>query len=298
MRMRKTAEVYARKLHHDIDYRALLWTFKSLDEDGELQEFFEGLIGLCSSRAVPNALRDFISPNARILANELAELMNRTLSSNLVSESVKQNRITICTKVIRTTHLFGDWRFLRRVLLEDWHRFLRCVEFGIFAQKLKNNRDRVVAFYAQCSVSAVISNVQERDDNWYELVSGQLDIPRVLLCHYLSHGDSILLANLMFIVRRIVQAYSGSSEHQQNDLRRTTMKTLKFVCKFDINRTVPELQHDFCDLWNLLADRAENDDRPHVKYITEAVLEHTRKLYDALHKGTSKCFSNGILYHS
>jgi hypothetical protein len=296
--MRQTAEYYARKLHHDIDYRALWWTFKSLDEDGERQEFFEGLLGLCSSKAVPNALRDFIKPHAKTLADELIELINRTLSSNVVSESVKQNWIAICTKVIGTTRLIGDWRFLRGVLLEDWQRFLRCVEFGIFAQKVKNNPDRVTALSARCSVAVVISNVRERDENWYQLVFGQLkNTPKPLLYRYLSHGDSILLANLMFIVRRIVQVYSGSSEHQQCDLRLATCKTLKFVCKFDVNQTVPELQHEFCDLWNLLADKAENDERPRVKCITKTVLEYTRKLYDALHQGTSKCFFNGILYH-
>lgn len=96
-------------------------------------------------------------------------------------------------------------------------------------------------------------------------------------------------------------------------------KTLKSVCKFDVKRTVSELQHEFCDLWNLLADMAENDERPPVKCITKTVLEYTRKLYDALHQdsemdetqrlakrmmfwgilydgGASEYFSNGILY--
>jgi hypothetical protein len=298
--MRETAEEYARRLPHDIDFTALWWTFKSLDEDGELQEFFQGLLGLCSSTAVPNALRDFIKPRTKMLSNELTELMNRTLSSNLVSESVKQNRITICTKVIGMTRLIGNWTFLSRVLLGDWHRFLRCVEFGIFAQKLKTNFDRVTALAAQCSAAVVISNVRERDENWYQLVFGQLlNTPKPLLYSYLSHGDSILLANLMFIVRRTVQAYSGSSGHQQRDLLLAASKTLKSVCKFDVNNTVSELQHEFCDLWNLLADETENDEKPRVKCITRTVLEHTstRKLYNALHQGTSEYFSNGILYH-
>jgi hypothetical protein len=294
--MRKTAEDYARKLHYSIDFRALWWTFESLDEDGELEEFFEGLPGLCNSKAVSNALQDFIKPHTKMLSNELIGLMDRTLSSNLVSESVKQNRIAICAKVIGTTHLIGDWWFLRRVLIEDWHKFLRCVDFGIFAQKLKGNPDRVTALSAQCSAAVVISNVR-RDDNWHQLVFGQLNTPKPLLYRYLSHGDSIQLANIIFIIRRIVQAYSGSSGHQQDDLRQATLKTLKFVCKFDVNNTVPELQHEFCDLWNLLADKAEYDDRPRVKCITKTILEYTRKLYDTLHQGTSECFSNGILYH-
>ena len=144
----------------------------------------------------------------------------------------------------------------------------------------------------------VISNVQERDENWCQLVFGQLNIPKPLFDLYLSHDDSILLANLMFIVRRIVQAYSGSSEDHQSYLLRVTSKTLEFVCKLDISDTELELQHEFCDLWNLLADKAEagNDERPRVKPIAMTVLAHTRKLYNTLHQGTSKCFSNGILY--
>ena len=173
--MRETAEHCARRLHHNIDYRALLWTFKSLDEDGELQEFFEGLPGLCSSKAVPNALRDFIKPNATMLANESTEWMNRTLSSNQVSESVKQNRISIFAKVVDTTRIIGDRGFLCRVLLEDWYRFLRCVGFGIFAQKVEKSRDRATALFAECSAAVVISTVRKRDENWYELVSGQLN---------------------------------------------------------------------------------------------------------------------------
>ena len=37
--MRETAEDSALKVHRNIDFRALFWAFKSLDEDGELQHF-------------------------------------------------------------------------------------------------------------------------------------------------------------------------------------------------------------------------------------------------------------------
>jgi hypothetical protein len=41
--MSKTAEQYALKLNPTIDYRSLLWTFQSLDEDSDLEKFFECL---------------------------------------------------------------------------------------------------------------------------------------------------------------------------------------------------------------------------------------------------------------
>src|SRR5260370_2505131 len=137
--MRKTAEDYALKLARKFDFEALLWTFESLDEDGELQQFFEGLPGLCNSKAAGNAERDFIDPNNKPLSNELIGLMDRTLSSNLISESLKQRRVTICTKVIRATGLIGDWSFLSRVVLDGWDIFLLCIEFGTFSQGMTNS---------------------------------------------------------------------------------------------------------------------------------------------------------------
>ena len=297
--MRKTAEDYALRLNGGIYLRALWWTYNSLVEDGELQDFFEGIPGLCNSKAVPNALRDFIKPHTKRLGYELTEFMNRTLSSDLVSESVKQKRIVICSKVIDTTHLLEDGQFLRRVFFEDWHRFLRCVEFETFAQKKwKTNPDRFTALIAQCSAAVVISNVRERDKNWFELVFGQLNIPKPVLYDKFLHCDNILFVNLIFVVRRVVQGYSGSSQSQQSDLLCATSKTLKSVCEFDVKNTVPEFRHEFCDLWNQLADKAKNDERPRIKSITETVLKHTHKLYDALHRGKRECFSIRILYHS
>ena len=105
--MRGAAECYARRLHHNIDLRTLLWTFKSINEDGELQESFEGIPGLCGSKIVPNALRDFIKPHTKMLSRELIRLTDRTLSSNLASESVKQNWSTFCSEINSTTRLYS-----------------------------------------------------------------------------------------------------------------------------------------------------------------------------------------------
>ncbi|KAH9959213.1 hypothetical protein BC827DRAFT_520274 [Russula dissimulans] len=41
--MSKTAENFALQMGPDIDYRAFSWTFESLDEDNELEKFFEGV---------------------------------------------------------------------------------------------------------------------------------------------------------------------------------------------------------------------------------------------------------------
>jgi hypothetical protein len=72
----------------NIDYRSLLWTFDSLDEDTDLEKFFEGLSRLCDSDTgkTLNPQEGFIKPHKKKLSSALTELMNRTLSSNLVTE--------------------------------------------------------------------------------------------------------------------------------------------------------------------------------------------------------------------
>jgi hypothetical protein len=54
--MRKTAEETAFGSPSEIDTRAFLWTFDSLDEDHELERFFSGLPGFRSSKMVKDPL--------------------------------------------------------------------------------------------------------------------------------------------------------------------------------------------------------------------------------------------------
>jgi Family of unknown function (DUF6535) len=282
--LRKTAEEFAFRMDSNIDYRALEWTFFSLDEDNELEKFFEGVPGFCKSQAVTNPL-DFIKPNVRRLSQALKGLMDRTLTSNLVSEQVKQRRIIICTKVIEATTLLGPWYTLRRVLLGDWHGFLKSVEFGIFVQGLKDIPD-ITAFYAKCVVAVIISSVQERDERWFQLVLGQLKVSMSVARNHLAHRDSVLLASLIHLSRQTVEICSGLDERCRSHIADALSKTVESVCKLDPQRTLPVPQHDFCVLWNQLIDTAHDDKHAHASWLCVTVLKNIRKVYIALHEGT------------
>jgi hypothetical protein len=283
--MSKTAEQYALKMNPGVDYRSLLWTFQSLDEDSDLEKFFEGLPRLCDSGTGKslNLQQGFIEPNKRTLSNALIEMMNRTLSSNLAPEFVKQRRLIICTKAIESTSLFGPWWILRRVLLGGWHRFLGCIDFGLFVQNWKDITHPVALFYMQCVAALTISIVRDHDERWYQLASGLLDVSKTLLHNYIGNGDSILLANAVFIVRRTVQTYSGSAERHRDDIIGASSKTLETVCKLDIRNTLPELQHEFCGVWNQLVAKAQSDPSPRHGFVATMTLKNIRKLYIALH---------------
>jgi len=286
--MRTTAEQFAFRLGPEIDLDSLMWMFQSLDEDKELEQFFDGIPGLCDSKMVTNAL-NFIKRNEKMFSNVLIDLMNRTLSSNLISEAVKLRRIIICTKAVDATSLLGPWWILRRVLLGDWHKFLGCIEFGLFVQNWRSIAHPVTRFYAQCVAAGTISSVtlQERDDRWFQLASGPLGASKNLFQDYLEHRDSILLANTISILRQTIQTYSGSAERHRSEILGASSKTLDSLRSLDHRHTFPDLQHEFCAVWNQLVDLAQNDDRPYIVYVATATLKNIRKLYIGLHKGTS-----------
>ena len=287
--MAKTAEEFAfNKLKPDIDYDSLLWTFESLDEDTDVEKFFEGLPRLCDSETGQELIlqQGFIIPHKKRLSGALIGLMNRTLSSNLVTEFVKQRRMIICTRAVDSpTSLLGPWWILCHVLHGDWYQFLRCIEFGLLVRNWKNASDRATAFSAQCVAALITSIVRHRDERWFQLASDILNAPKFLLQRYITSGDSILLANVIFIIRRTVQAYSGSAERHRTDILNASSRTLEALCKLNIQSTLPELQHEFCDLWNKLVIAAQSTQRlPHHVFISTMTLRNIRKLYIALHE--------------
>jgi hypothetical protein len=285
--IRKIVEDFALKLPPDIDYQSLLWTFRSLDEDADLENFFEAFPRLCDSETGKELKlqQGFVKPYEKKLSSALIGLMNRTLSSTLLSEFVKQRRMIICTKAVESTSLLGPFWILRGVLLGDWSRFLECIEFGIFVQKW-NITHRVTIFYAQCVAALTISTVRERDERWFQLASGLLNSSKTLLHKYIAHGDSILLAIATSIVRQTVQTYSGSADRHKENILDASSRTLEKVCKLEIRGTLPELQDEFCGLWNKLVDAAQTDPQPHHVSACMATLKNIRKLYLALHESS------------
>ena len=279
----RSAEQCALEQDPTVDHRSLLWTFESLDEDTDLEKFFEGLHRLCESDTGKslNLQQGFIEPNRKTLSHALKEMMNRTLSSNLAFEIV-QRRLIICTKVIESTSLFGPWWFLHRVLLGGWHRFLGCIEFGLFVQNWKEIVHPITLFYRQCVAVLTILKVRDHDYRWKQLVGGLLDESTLLLHKHIGNDDSILLANAIFIARRTVQTYSGSAERHREDIINASSKALKTGCELDIQRTLPELQHEFCGLWNQLVATTQFDP-PHHGLVATATLKNIRRLYIALH---------------
>jgi len=280
----KITEETARKPSSEMDGRLLTWTFNSLDEDIELERFFSSIPGFCSSTLVEDPLDTFIRPNEDKLLWALIGLMDRTSASHLVPSRVKQRRSAICVKALDAASLPLNEEIFDRIFSEEWNGLLSSVELGLFLRRRRvGPNEPYAASYAQSAISIIISREQVRDNRWFELTTGHLGISRPVLRNYLAHGDSVLLANCIHTTRYLIDIYSSEGWVHAPGSR---SKTLESVTKFDILRTLPELQHSFCDLWNETVHKAQNPETFHIPPICLLALRHLRNAYISLHQDT------------
>ena len=278
--MEKAAEDFALSLPSDIDGRALIRTLETLDEDEELEAFFEGIPGFCNSAVVSSPLAAFKTPNGEKISEALVGFMHNTLSSNLVPEPIKHRRIEICINAVKAASLSIDGQIFDRVLNKDWGGLSNSVEFGFFLKRIPYC-DAFSAYYSQCVISVIVATTQERDMRWFKLAKDQLGISHADLRKYLDNGDSLLLAICISISRHTMDAYY---KHGWERSVYSRSKTLDVVSEFNIHHTLPGLKREFCALWNELVKLAQSHNNERIPI---SILKHIRKVYVRLHEDTT-----------
>lgn len=274
------AEKIASELPPGIDGRILKWTIEALDDDHDWEQFFAGIPGFFSSSLVkdPGPIR---SELRRTFVGALSGFLDRTLTSNLVSEPIKTRRFVTCFNAADAISTCIDREFFHGVLSGRWGGVLQSVEIGKFLKGWGNNRDRETSLYSQSIVAGVIANVRERDDHWSALAKDQLRISGDVFQDYVAHGDSVLLANLIHITPKILRTFE--SDHHSVYM---SSRILRSISQFDVQHTLPALKHRFCSLWNDVVQEARNrgpDSNPIY------ILQYIRHLYITLHQGTDSC---------
>ena len=274
--MQKTVEEAALERSSEIVNRAFMWTFDSLDEDHELERFFSGLPGFCSSKVVDDPLPGLTEIERWKLHNALSGLLDRTFASALLSAPVKQRRAIICAKAANP-HLPDAFGVLT-VILYNYH-FTGPVAseiVQILAGRGNNiddgNLDSQVVIYK------LITNVQLHDDFWFILVSNTLGVREAVLRDYAAHGDSLSLAILIHATRQQFTQFGKSSWPED-----AFSFILKAASQFDVQDTSPELRNEFCALWNQIVRKAQNDNKHWMAFTT---LGPIRNVYIALHQHT------------
>ena len=280
---RLTPEKAALNSSSEIDTRALMWTFDSLDEDHELEHFFSGLPGFHNSKILKEPLHGINDQQKLKLLEAVIRLLDRTFSSNLLPDQVKRRRADICNnamKLVDTPNAFPD--VVRCLASEDEYGPVQSTQIVDFvrcwgSRKLDHNRQ--YSAVAQAIFSIVVARVQQHDDSWFILASDQLGITETVLRSHAAHGDNLSFAILIYVTRKQFNHF-GDSSWPSYRIR----VVLGAASKFNVEDTSPELQHEFCALWNQVVRKAHNDNDGK---ISRRILKPIRNVYIRLHQGTN-----------
>ena len=273
---RRKAEEITSKPSSEIDSLILRRILLTLDEDGALETFFDSIPGFCNSKLTVLPLT---FPVWTRLRQALHGFLNRTFSPNSVSESVRANRLVICLNAAHAA--LGPSAvssILDKAFNGHWDEALQSVEIGHALRLWGHGRDHDPKI--QRIVARIIARVREHDDRWTMLVKEGFGVPDDVLRDSLPHGDSVLLSILIHASRRA------------NHVGLWTPGILSSLSKFDIQLTLPGLQHEFCALWNEVAQEARN--RGSFSNSVQIIRE-IRHLYVALHQGTDSAPTASVL---
>jgi len=253
----------------ELDTHVLDLTLDALGEDDAREKFLEFIPGFYRSDTVKD-LRRCLPKNVLLkIHHTLLDFFSRTLSSNSVTGLVKLRRLATCLAAADEIDTSAEFEpDLQITTYKNWSGMPRSAEFGEFLSSYDKGRK---GRYTQWMISNVTAGVNERDDRWIALAMDHLGIPEHVLRDYLSHGDSVILA---LVIHSVHHAIRSNFSH---------FCLLPPLSDFDVHNTLPGLQHEFCDLWNTLAQNARDHEDPSSSI---CVLKATRHIYLALHQGT------------
>jgi len=275
----KEFEEIALKAPSAFDGRVLMWTYESLDEDHELEQFFAGIPGFCSSKVVDNPQSSLDSLRSQSVASALKGFLEQTWSSNLVSETIKIRRLVICVRAIDAAYLsiaaceiLGNF-FAHRPAL------LRSVELGHCLISWGNNDDRETTLLAQGIIACIVARVPQRNERWFSLTMHHLGISEHVLRGYLDNGNSVLLAALIHFTRQFVR------NSLKADWEEFPLSDILWLLRsnYNVQDTLPSLQRNFCSLWNEVV--LQKRDRDH--HLLSSILWEIHPIYATLHQDST-----------
>jgi hypothetical protein len=257
------------RLSAELDTHVLGFTLDALGEDEAREKFLELIPGFYQSDAA-NDLRQCLPKDVQSkMHHTLVGFLSGALLSNSVIGLAKLRRLATCfaaaDEMGTCTEFESD---IQITTYQSWNEMPRSVEFGELLRSWdKGGKGR----YTQWILSNVIADLYERDERWIALAMNHLGIPEHVLREYLAHGDSVKLALVTHSIRHAIRS---DCSH---------FCLLPPLSEFDIHNALPGLQHEFCDLWNTLAQNARDSEDPSSPI---SILKATRHIYVALHPGT------------
>jgi hypothetical protein len=169
-------------------------------------------------------------------------------------------------------------KIVRRLASEDGYGPVQSTQIVDFVRRLADRKGNHSTL-DQAIFSIVVARVQQHDDSWFILASDELGVPEAVLRSHAAHGDNLSFAILIYVTRQQFSQIENPSWPSN-----TILNALGAASKFNVQDTSPELQHEFCALWNEVVRKARNDGNWN---ISKRILKPIRHVYFPLHHGTN-----------
>ena len=270
--MWKAVEETAMKQSSKIDFQILDWTMGASVDENVLETYFGAVYGFANSRLGIISHGDSAHTYQKRFWETVCGFLGPTLSVSPINEALKARRLIICmhamNSIICPSHVS---ELIYCITDEQLSQIPLSVDTGRSLAHYFNNKAGYSYQYAQYCIARILMGAKNRDYRWHALARSQLGLSMSALGNLLAHGDSIMLAIFLHVTRQIIRAESSNWE------------ILPTLPRFDITNTLPELQHEFCALWNEIVQEARKTEIPSDVISS---LHGSRHFYIALHQDT------------
>jgi Family of unknown function (DUF6535) len=269
----KAAEEMLSKRSSIIDVKILAWMIDAFaNDDYQMKDFLQVIPGFLNSNMVEVSGSELPYSLLKRLCEAWNGFFVRTLQLNSDYDYERSPRLKAGMSAMR---VIGDPRvssILNDILAEPWDQAPQDIEICDTMAPWRSSDNKVIAQYSQCMATRIIASVKEYDERWIALATDVLSLSDPKLRRYSANGNnSVSLSILISVARRNFH----SDFHD--------LGLLSTLCRLDIRNTLPELQHDFCMLWNECVEETRRQpDHP----FFHDFLRFTRTLYIHLHQGT------------
>ena len=259
----------------EINFRILEWAVHLYGDD-ELENVFESIPGFLKSKKVSLDL----AQAQGMTENAISEFLGNTLLSHSVPESVKVRRLTKCLNVAIQVLSPVPMVMFHELVELNWDEAPHSVEIGNSLRTWDNDSNGQFNSYIRGVIAVIIAKVRERNVPWATFARHNLPtrVPGTVFRDYVIHSDSVLLANLIHFMRRA------------NRFEPFSIAVVRSLARFDIRATLPDLQRDFCAMWNGLVREAQNSVKDSGN-IAVSLLSEIRHLFTELHGGSNSPLS-------
>ncbi|KAH9024615.1 hypothetical protein EDB85DRAFT_268238 [Lactarius pseudohatsudake] len=273
-----------------LDDRAMSWLIKSLVHEQELEGFLTGIPGFYNSTRVENPAQVLRGANTDIIPKAIVALVNHSLSSNLVSDTARHRRVMVSLKAMQTDPYLLQRTFYH-ALCSTESAIFRSFTFVLFADQYANDEDPNICSLARCTIAIAIAINHPEDYHSNEPSAGviqrRLNWSEALFSQYCGQPDSVKLRNLVHLALELYIAHSGLGSGSPSP---EVFRNLLHVARqLNVETTAPELQHEFCDLWNWLLDAMQCwPEHPALRSKVMLILSSIHPIFVTLHQGTSQ----------